>query len=244
MPVLLYGYGGFDLPLGPQSSVLAAVFIEHGGVYVLRTYAAGKSSACLARRWPPRAQAARLRRLRGRRTRSRTIGPVAPGTDHDPRRVERGPARGHVDHPTPRGVRRRRRRGGGARHAAVPQVHDRLGVVVRLRRLRRPRAVPVAARVLAAPQHPRRREVSGDAASHRGTTTIAVVPAHSFKFAAALQRAQGGDAPILLRVETSAGHGAGKPTNTRPQSADVLTFVEGRSASAPTTTPEHVDYRT
>ncbi len=40
-----------------------------------------------------------------------------------------------------------------------------------------------------------------------------VVPAHSFKFAAALQRAQGGDAPILLSVETSAGHGAGKPTS-------------------------------
>ena len=39
-----------------------------------------------------------------------------------------------------------------------------------------------------------------------------VYPAHSFKFAAALQHAQGGDAPILLRVETKAGHGAGKPT--------------------------------
>ncbi len=39
-----------------------------------------------------------------------------------------------------------------------------------------------------------------------------VYPAHSFKFAAALQYAQAGDAPILLRVETKAGHGAGKPT--------------------------------
>jgi prolyl oligopeptidase len=38
-----------------------------------------------------------------------------------------------------------------------------------------------------------------------------VVPAHSFKYAAALQRAQGGDAPVLIRIETSAGHGAGKP---------------------------------
>jgi prolyl oligopeptidase len=40
-----------------------------------------------------------------------------------------------------------------------------------------------------------------------------VFPAHSFKFAAALQYAQGGDAPILLQVETKAGHGAGKPTD-------------------------------
>ncbi len=39
-----------------------------------------------------------------------------------------------------------------------------------------------------------------------------VVPGHSFKYAAALQAAQGGDAPILIRVETKAGHGAGKPT--------------------------------
>ena len=39
-----------------------------------------------------------------------------------------------------------------------------------------------------------------------------VVPAHSFKYTATLQAAQGGDAPILIRIETRAGHGAGKPT--------------------------------
>jgi len=38
-----------------------------------------------------------------------------------------------------------------------------------------------------------------------------VVPGHSFKFAAALQSAQAGPAPILIRIETKAGHGAGKP---------------------------------
>ena len=40
-----------------------------------------------------------------------------------------------------------------------------------------------------------------------------VVPAHSFKFAATLQAAQAGNAPILIRIETKAGHGAGKPTS-------------------------------
>ncbi len=40
-----------------------------------------------------------------------------------------------------------------------------------------------------------------------------VVPAHSFKFAATLQAAQAGAAPILIRIETKAGHGAGKPTS-------------------------------
>lgn len=39
-----------------------------------------------------------------------------------------------------------------------------------------------------------------------------VVPAHSFKFAAALQKAHTGKQPILIRIETKAGHGAGKPT--------------------------------
>ena len=39
-----------------------------------------------------------------------------------------------------------------------------------------------------------------------------VVPGHSFKFAARLQKAHGGDAPVLIRIETKAGHGAGKPT--------------------------------
>jgi prolyl oligopeptidase len=39
-----------------------------------------------------------------------------------------------------------------------------------------------------------------------------VVPAHSFKFAAALQAAHAGEKPVLIRIETKAGHGAGKPT--------------------------------
>jgi len=39
-----------------------------------------------------------------------------------------------------------------------------------------------------------------------------VVPGHSFKYAARLQEMQRGDAPTVIRVETKAGHGAGKPT--------------------------------
>jgi prolyl oligopeptidase len=53
-----------------------------------------------------------------------------------------------------------------------------------------------------------------------------VVPGHSFKFAAALQAAQAGEAPVLIRVETSAGHGAGKPISKMvAESADVLAFL-------------------
>ena len=39
-----------------------------------------------------------------------------------------------------------------------------------------------------------------------------VVPGHSFKFAAQLQKSQTGNNPVLIRIETKAGHGAGKPT--------------------------------
>ena len=53
-----------------------------------------------------------------------------------------------------------------------------------------------------------------------------VVPGHSFKFAARLQAAQGGDAPSLIRIETRAGHGAGKPTRKRiEEAADRLAFL-------------------
>jgi prolyl oligopeptidase len=53
-----------------------------------------------------------------------------------------------------------------------------------------------------------------------------VVPAHSHKFTAALQAAQGGDAPILARIDTRAGHGAGKPTTKQiEERADVLAFL-------------------
>jgi prolyl oligopeptidase len=54
-----------------------------------------------------------------------------------------------------------------------------------------------------------------------------VLPGHSYKFAAALQAAQAGPAPILLRVETQAGHGAGKPVQKLiDEAADKLAFLD------------------
>ncbi|MDQ3170870.1 MAG: prolyl oligopeptidase family serine peptidase [Acidobacteriota bacterium] len=53
-----------------------------------------------------------------------------------------------------------------------------------------------------------------------------VVPAHSFKFAAALQAAQAGPQPVLIRIETSGGHGAGKPIDKVIQEkADQWAFL-------------------
>jgi prolyl oligopeptidase len=53
-----------------------------------------------------------------------------------------------------------------------------------------------------------------------------VVPAHSFKYAATLQEMQSGDAPVLIRIETKAGHGAGKPTaKVIEEQADIYGFL-------------------
>lgn len=50
-----------------------------------------------------------------------------------------------------------------------------------------------------------------------------VVPAHSFKFAAELQKQHNGPNPVMIRVESSAGHGAGKPTDMAIEEAAALT---------------------
>ncbi len=53
-----------------------------------------------------------------------------------------------------------------------------------------------------------------------------VVPAHSFKFAAELQEKQAGNNPTLIRIETKAGHGAGKPTSMIiDEYADIFAFT-------------------
>jgi prolyl oligopeptidase len=53
-----------------------------------------------------------------------------------------------------------------------------------------------------------------------------VVPGHSFKYMAALQAAQVGDAPVLIRIETRAGHGSGKPTSKQIEEyADRWAFL-------------------
>lgn len=52
-----------------------------------------------------------------------------------------------------------------------------------------------------------------------------VVPAHSFKFAARLQAAHEGEKPVLIRIETNAGHGAGKPiSKVIEEQADIWSF--------------------
>jgi prolyl oligopeptidase len=61
-----------------------------------------------------------------------------------------------------------------------------------------------------------------------------VVPAHSFKFTAALQHAQAGAAPVLARIETSTGHGVGKPASVvAAETADMLAFAAEHTGLSP-----------
>ena len=52
-----------------------------------------------------------------------------------------------------------------------------------------------------------------------------VVPAHSFKYAAALQAAQAGDNPVIIRIDTKSGHGASSTTKQLEQTADIYAFL-------------------
>ena len=76
------------------------------------------------------------------------------------------------------------------------------------------------------------------AAVYLGTLRMAVddrvVPLHSYKFAAALQAAQGGEAPVLLRVDQAAGHGAGKPSaQVAAEWTDLLAFAAAHTGLHP-----------
>jgi prolyl oligopeptidase len=228
VPVLLYGYGGFNVPIGPEWSVLAAVFMERGGAYVLANLRGGGE---FGRAWHDGGRlehkqhvfddfVAVARELAG------------SGLSRPERTAIHGGSNGGLlvgasltQHPEAFG-------------AAVAEV----GVLDMLRFHKftigwawtsdfgdpdEPEQYPWLRAY--SPLHNIREGVRYPATLLlTGDHDDRVVPAHSFKFAAALQRAQGGDAPILLRVETSAGHGAGKPTSKQIlESADVLTFVEG-----------------
>ncbi|HQW41774.1 MAG TPA: prolyl oligopeptidase family serine peptidase, partial [Flavobacteriales bacterium] len=62
-----------------------------------------------------------------------------------------------------------------------------------------------------------------------------VVPAHSFKFISTLQREQLGEAPVLIRIQTQAGHGAGMPTSKIiEQQADKWAFFFNNVGVVPT----------
>ena len=232
VPVLLYGYGGFEVPMTPWFSVAHAAWMERGGLLAVAVLRGGGE---YGRSWY---EAGRL----GAKTNvfddfcacARHL--VTSGWSRRERVAANGASNGGLlvgasitRHPELFG-------------AAVAEV----GVLDLLRfhkftigwawksdfgdpddplQYPWPRSYSPLHHVVPGTCYPPTMLLTGDHDDR-------VVPAHSLKFAAALQAAQACDSPVLLRVEPSAGHGAGKPTSKSiSERADVLAFLDATVAA-------------
>lgn len=229
-PTLLYGYGGFDISLTPSFSVSRAAWIERGGVYAVANLRGGGE---YGETW----------HNAGKRERKQNVFDdfiacaewlIATGYTSTERLAINGRSNGGLLVAT---CLVQRPELFGAALCEVP-VTDML----RFQRFTAGRYWTVEYgdaelseedfRFLIAysPLHNIRAGVSYPA------TLVAtadaddrVVPSHAKKFTAALQAAQSGDAPVLLRLEQKAGHGSGKPTTKLiDEQADLLAFLFDR----------------
>ena len=223
-PTILYGYGGFNISLTPAWSAVTAAWVEQGGVYAIANL---RGAARRARPGTGRhagQQAARVRRLRGRR---------------------RAPGRDRLDVTGPAGHRRRLQRraaGRGRPHPAAGAVRGRglqrpLLDMVRYERFglgetwndeygRADDPTELGWLVGYSPYH---KVVEGTAYPAVLFTVFdsdtRVDPLHARKMCAALQAATASDRPVLLRRERQAGHGARSVRRTVELHADILTFL-------------------
>lgn len=229
VPTLLYGYGGFNIAMTPSFSPTAALFVERGGLFAVAVLRGGGE---YGRAWHDAGRLANKQRVFDDFADCARF--LATSGWSRPERIAiHGRSNGGllvgaclVQHPELFG-------------AAVPGV----GVLDMLRfhrftigwawksdygdpdepeQYRWVRAYSPLHNLVPGTAYPPTLVVTGDHDDR-------VVPGHSFKFAAALQAAQraGSPAPILVRIETSAGHGMGKPTDKQiAESADLLAFLD------------------
>lgn len=211
-PVMLYGYGGFDVSLTPSFSAATLAWLEMGGVYAVATLRGGGEYGSA---W----------HLAGTRARKQNVfDDFIASAEHLVRTRVTSPSRIVI---------RGGSNGGLLIGAVLAQRPDLFGAAlpdVGVMDMLRYHRASANARLWADDYG-----LSEDPADFRAqyayspyhnigrrhcypptlVTTAAqdnrVVPWHSFKFAAALQAAQRCAAPTLIRVETRAGHGAGKP---------------------------------
>jgi prolyl oligopeptidase len=230
-PVLLYGYGGFDIPVTPRFDVSWAAFVERGGMFAMAVLRGGGE---YGRSWHRAGMLARKQRVFDDFCDcARWL--AASGWSRPGRIAINGASNGGLlvgacitQHPELFG-------------AAVADV----GVFDMLRfhrftigwawksdfgdpedpeQFRWVRAYSPLHNVRSGCSYPPILLTTGDHDDR-------VIPGHSFKFAATLQAAA---APVLLRTETSAGHGHGLPTTKAiAKATDVIAFLEGTIGDAP-----------
>lgn len=225
-PTVLYAYGGFNISLTPGFSASSLAWVEKGGVYAVPNLRGGGE---YGRAWHEAGQ-----RLNKQNVFDDFIAAARWLIDHEYTRPEKLAIRGGSNGGLLVGAAMTQRPELFA--AAVPAV----GVLDMLRyhqftigwawvpeygssddpeQFENLLKYSPLHNLKAGTHYPATMVVTGDHDDR-------VVPAHSFKFAAALQAAQAGDSPALIRIETRAGHGAGKPTTKQiAEAADVLAFL-------------------
>ena len=225
-PTLLYGYGGFNIPLTPSFSISNAFFLEQGGIYVQVTLRGGNE---YGENWH---KAGMLQNKQN--VFNDVFGAVKYLVDNNytnsSKLAIRGGSNGGLlvgacitQHPELFKV-------------AIPQV----GVLDMLRYHlftigwawaveygRSDKKEDFDNLFKYSPLHNLKKNTTYPAtlvttADHDDR----VVPAHSFKFAATLQQMNNGTNPTLIRIESKAGHGAGKPTGkVIEEAADIWSFI-------------------
>jgi prolyl oligopeptidase len=225
-PTLLYGYGGFNIPLTPAFSISRVMWLEMGGVYAQANLRGGGE---YGKEWHEAGT-----KLRKQNVFDDFIGCAEWLIQNKWTSPERLVIQGGSN-------------GGLLVGAVMTQRPDLFGVclpavgVMDMLRFHKFTAGrfwvddygsadnPAELKALLAysPYHNLKKGVKYPATLvTTADTDDRVVPGHSFKFAAMLQYCQGGDAPVLARIETRAGHGAGKPTAKQIEElADMLAFV-------------------
>ena len=226
LPTILYGYGGFDIALTPDFSVANLVWLERGGVYAVANLRGGGE---YGREWH---EAGML--FKKQNVFDDFIGAAEWLIENDYTSSQKLAIRGGSNGGLLVGACMTQRP--ELFRAAVPAV----GVMDMLRYHRFTIGWAWVGEYGSAddPAHfhnlirysPLHNLKPGVAYPATLVTTAdrddRVVPGHSFKFAAALQAAHGGEQPVLIRIETKAGHGAGTPTRKRIESAaDLLAFL-------------------
>ena len=237
-PVYLTGYGGFNISMTPAFSRSLLLWLEHGGVVAD----------------PQHPGRGRVRRRRGTRAgcwaRSRTASTTSSAAAEwlirerytRPERLAAaggsngGLLMGAVLTQRPELFPRRRDPGPAARHAAVPPVPDRPAVDPGVRLGRRSGAVPLAAGLLALPSRAGRRRPIRRCCWPRRRATPGWIRCTPGRWRPGSRRPPRSDRPILLRLESRAGHGAGKPLSKvldeLTRHLDVCVFgVGGRGLS-------------
>ena len=225
-PVLLYGYGGFNIPMTPGFSVSNAFFIEQGGIYAVVNLRGGSE---YGERWHEEGMLEKKQNVF-----DDFIGAAEYLIENKYTRSEKIAIRGGSNGGLLVGAAMTQRP--ELFKVALPAVGvlDMLrfhkftvgwGWTVEYGNADSAQHFPFLYKY--SPYHNLKSGVRYPATLiTTGDHDDRVVPAHSFKFASRLQEYHKGDNPVLIRIDTNAGHGAGKPTNKQiEEAADVWSFV-------------------